>query len=102
MLRRRKRENSRENEKNSAFRWIFETKNFPSEKILRFPCLNIPPRTVIVTKIAVNEVVTKDLHQTSGVAFTCDHWTSRNMDAYIGFTLHLISNDWKLNRYNKE
>ena len=56
------------------------------------------PELYRVTKIAVDALITKDLRSTTGVAFTCDHWTSRNMDAYIGFTMHMISQEWKMNR----
>ena len=56
------------------------------------------PELYRITKTAVDAKITKELKTTDGVAFTCDHWTSRNMDPYFGFTMHLISKDWQLLR----
>ena len=52
-----------------------------------------------MTKTALTAKVTKDLQYTSGVGFTCDHWTSKNMDPYFGMTLHYIDRHWQMNRY---
>ena len=35
-------------------------------------------------KATVDQLVTKEVPLTSGVGFTCDHWTSRNQDPYLG------------------
>ena len=51
-----------------------------------------------MTKKALDAQITKDLRSTTGVAFTCDHWTSKNMDPYLGMTLHYINKDFKLLR----
>ena len=56
------------------------------------------PELYRVTKIAVDELISKNLRSTTGVLFICDHWTSLHMDAYIGFTLHMISKEWKMNK----
>jgi hypothetical protein len=49
-------------------------------------------------KAAVDKIIQKEVHHTTGVSFTSDHWTSRNADPYLGVTCHLITKDWKLAR----
>ena len=49
-------------------------------------------------KQAVDKVIQREVKYTTGVAFTSDHWTSRNMDPYLGVTAHLITKDWTLAR----
>ena len=56
------------------------------------------PLLYAMTKKAIDAKVTKDLGYTTGVAFTCDHWTSKNMDPYLGMTMHYIDKDWQLVR----
>ena len=49
-------------------------------------------------KQAVEKQIGEHLPHTTGVAFTCDHWSSRNQDPYIGLTMHFISKEWKMLR----
>ena len=49
-------------------------------------------------KKAVDKQIAKEVQFTTGVGFTSDHWTSRNMDPYLGVTLHIIAKDWTLAR----
>ena len=59
----------------------------------RLPCLF---RQV---KAAVEKEITQHLDKAMGAGFTCDHWTSANRDPYIGLTMHLVTNDWKMMRF---
>ena len=49
-------------------------------------------------KKAVDKQIAKEVQFTTGVGLTSDHWTSRNMDPYLGVTLHVVTKDWKLAR----
>ena len=56
------------------------------------------PMVYEMTMQAVTAKVTKDLQYTTGVGFTCDHWTSKNLDPYFGMTLHYIGRNWEMER----
>ena len=50
-------------------------------------------------KNVVENQIRREVIGTTGIAFTADHWTSRNMDPYFGVTLHLINKKWEMQRY---
>ena len=49
-------------------------------------------------KNVVENQIRREVIGTTGIAFTADHWTSRNMDPYFGVTLHLINKKWEMQR----
>ena len=49
-------------------------------------------------KNVVENQIRREVTGTTGIAFTADHWTSRNMDPYFGVTLHLINKKWEMQR----
>ena len=80
---------------------IVEGNGFRRMMAILEPQYRVPSRKH-VTKILhdiyaeVKSVVESELSMVADVALTCDFWTSRASDAYLGVTAHYITPTWEL------
>ena len=47
----------------------------------------------------VDKVLQEELPNVEVAHFTCDHWTSKNNDAYQSLTLHYVTVDWRYRKW---